>query len=400
MSDVNQEKAKALVKEQATIVFNEYREKLDARFEDVVNKDSIAKMDARLDEIQTQLDAANAMLKGGEFTTGSDKGDRAEQDYTAAFTKSLSGAKMSDSEEAIISNYHKSWNVSVSNAAGYLIPKAMASEIIRQVEAKVPFFGISEIRGTVSLESAFLIQTGKGTAGLATEVATSANTAEGTIEEVRIKAYDIDAEPSVTRTLIEDAGFDVVEFITWNAADVIGDTFGNLIINGAGSTQPKGLVASANNTSTYAVIKEVVTAANTTFTFDELLDLKYDLNQRYAANECAFVMSRDAVKIARKFKDSNNGQYLWQPALTAGAPATLDGDAVVISPYLDAIAATSHPVFYGDWKRGTAIVRHTGGDTILTDPYTNKRLIKVYTKQRLGFGTTDARALRSLKIKA
>lgn len=397
MSDVNQEKAKALVKEQATIVFNEYREKLDARFEDVVNKDSIAKMDARLDEIQTQLDAANAMLKGGEFTTGSDKGDRAEADYAAAFTKSLSGAKMTDSDEAVISNYHKSWNVSVSTAAGYLIPKAMASEIIRQVEAKVPFFGLSENRGTASLESAFLVQTGKGTAGLATEVATSANTAEGAINEVRIKAYDIDAEPSVTRTLIEDAGFDVVEFITWNAADVIGDTFGNLIVNGSGSAQPKGLLASANTTSTFEIIKEVTSGANNSFTFDDLIDLKYDLNARYATNTTAFVMSREAVKIARKFKDTQ-GQYLWQPALVAGQPALIDGDAVYVSPYIDAVADGTRPVFYGDWKTGSAIVRHTGGDTILTDPYTNKRLIKVYTKQRLGFGTVDARALRVLKI--
>lgn len=396
MSDYD--KAKALVKEQAELVLNEYREKLDARFEDVVTKDAIAKMDERLDALQTELDAANATLKAGSFTSGSDKGDRAEEDYTAVFTKSLRGERFTDAEEMVVSDYHKTWNVSTSTAAGYLVPKAMAAEIIRQVEAKVPFFSLSEIRGTASLESPFLVQTGKGTAGVPTEVAVSANTAEGSIQEIRIKAFDIDAEPSVTRTLIEDAGFNVVEFITWNAADVIGDTFGAQIIAGTGTTQPLGLANTTHSaTSSYALIKEVLSTANNTFTFDDIIDLKYDLNARYAANPCAFVMSRDAVKVARKLKDKDD-QYLWQPALVAGAPAVLDGDPVYVSPYIDSVADGELPVFYGDWKRGTAIVRHTGGDFMLTDPYTNKRLIKVYTKQRLGFGTVDARALRVLKV--
>lgn len=393
-----QEKAKALVKEQASLVFNEYREKLDARFEDVVTKESIEKMDNRLDELQTALDEANAVLKASSFTTGSDKGDRAEEDYVAAFTKSLRGDRFSDAEEMVVTNYHKTWNVSTSTAAGYLIPKQMASEITRQIEAKVPFFSLSEIRGTASLESAFLIQTGKGTAGLPTEVAISGNTAEGSIQEIRIKAYDIDAEPSVTRTLVEDSGFNVIEFITWNAADVIGDTFGNLIIGGTGSAQPLGIANTTHSASSYDKIKYVTSTANNSFTFDDLIDLKYDLDARYAVNPCAFVMSRDALKLVRKFKDSNDGQYLWQPALTAGAPSTIDGDAVYVSPYIDAVADGEFPVFYGDWKKGTAIVRHTGGDFMLTDPYTNKRLIKVYTKQRLGFGTVDARALRVLKV--
>lgn len=397
------EKAKALVKEQAELVFNPFREKLEelektaARGESVNELNAtIEKMNDRISELQTELDTTNATMKAGSFDAGSSKGNKIEENYTEAFVKSLTGGRLSDIEVTVMADYQKSMNVSSNTAGGYLVPKAMATEIMRQVEAKVPFFSLSEIRNTMSLESPFLVQVTKGTAGLPTEVAVSANTAEGTIEEVRIRAYDIDAEPSVTRTLLEDAAFDVAAFVTWNAADVIGDTFGNLIVNGSGTNQPKGLSNSANTTSTYTVIKEVDSTANNSFELDDLIDLKFDLDARYAANPCAFVVSRSAVKTMRKLKD-NYGQYLWQPSLQVGAPAMFDGDAVFESPYIEALADGSRSVFYGDWKKGTAIVRHTGGTYAITDPFTNKRLLKVYLKERLGFGTVDARALRALK---
>ena len=407
MSDNAQEKAKLLIKEQAELVMGEYRPRLEAIEKALAKGDSTAeltatieKMDSKISELQAALDATNATMKSANFTTGSDSNDRIEADYTASFVKSLTGSRLSDAELSLVADYHKSWNVSANTAAGYAIPKAMAAEIIRQVETTVPFFSLSGSYTTASKEVPFLVQTGKGTAGLATEVATSANTAEGTIEEVRIRAYDMDAEPSLTRELLEDAAFDLVGFLTQNAADDIADLFGNLIVNGTGNAQPKGLVASANTTSTYAVIKVVDAnpASNTAmFDLDDLFEVKYDLNPRYTKNGNAWVVARSVAKEMRKFKD-NQGQYLWQPSLQVGQPAVFDGDAVYESPYLAAATADALSAFFGDWKAGSAIVRHTGGSFALNDPYTNKRLVKIYIKERLGFGTIDARALRALKL--
>lgn len=397
---------KAVIKEQAQLVFNDYLPAIEKSITDKSGELAavITKMDNRLDELQSSIDATNALVKSEKVTTGSDKGDRLSDDYTAIFTKALAGRRLSDAELTITADYQKSWNVSAATAAGYLVPTDFATDIMKQVEAQVPFMSLSTQRNTTFPSSAFMVQTGKGTAGVGTEVATSANTAEGTVQEVMISVYDIDAEPSLTRTLLEDAAFDVLGFIKENAADAIGDKFGAFTILGAGTTEPKGLLASANTTSTYAVIK-VVTAATYDanngidgyFDADDLFEVKYDLDPRYAGN-CSWVVARTALKTMRKLKDAN-GQYLWQPSLVVGAPASFDGDAVYQSPYVSTVADNAISAYYGDFKKGTAVVRHTGGSWAIVDEITSRKLVKVYLKERLGFGVVDARALRALKVR-
>ena len=49
-------------------------------------------------------------------------------------------------------------------------------------------------------------------------------------------------------------------------------------------------------------------------------------------------MNDSTVKAIRKLKNGN-GDYLWQPSLTAGQPDTLLGRPVYTSSYMPAIAA-------------------------------------------------------------
>jgi len=51
----------------------------------------------------------------------------------------------------------------------------------------------------------------------------------------------------------------------------------------------------------------------------------------------------------RKLKDQT-GQYLWQPALTAGTPDTLLGRPVYTSAYMPAVAAGAKSIAFGDFK--------------------------------------------------
>lgn len=55
------------------------------------------------------------------------------------------------------------------------------------------------------------------------------------------------------------------------------------------------------------------------------------------------MLNDSTIKAIRKLKD-NQGQYLWQPSLTAGAPDLLLGKPVRTSAYMPAIAADAKTV--------------------------------------------------------
>jgi HK97 family phage major capsid protein len=90
----------------------------------------------------------------------------------------------------------------------------------------------------------------------------------------------------------------------------------------------------------------VTTAAAAAFTADEIFDLFYSLKAPYR-RKAVFIMNDASVKALRKLKDTN-GQYLWQPSLTAGTPDTLLNRPVYTSAYMPAIEAQAKSVLFGD----------------------------------------------------
>lgn len=79
---------------------------------------------------------------------------------------------------------------------------------------------------------------------------------------------------------------------------------------------------------------------------DSVFDLFYSLKAPYRKN-AVFLMNDASVKALRKLKDSN-GQYLWQPSLTAAAPDTLLGCPVYTSAFMPALEAGKKSVLFGD----------------------------------------------------
>ena len=86
--------------------------------------------------------------------------------------------------------------------------------------------------------------------------------------------------------------------------------------------------------------------AAATFTADEIFDLFYSLKAPYRRS-AVFVMNDATVKALRKLKD-NNGQYLWQPSLTAGAPDTLLNRPVYTSAFMPVLEAGAKSILFGD----------------------------------------------------
>jgi HK97 family phage major capsid protein len=62
-----------------------------------------------------------------------------------------------------------------------------------------------------------------------------------------------------------------------------------------------------------------------------------------------WVLNDSTVKAIRKLKDAN-GNYLWQPALTAGTPDTILGRPVYTSTYVPEIKAGNKTIAFGDFS--------------------------------------------------
>jgi HK97 family phage major capsid protein len=100
----------------------------------------------------------------------------------------------------------------------------------------------------------------------------------------------------------------------------------------------------------------------------------------------------------RKYKDST-GQYLWQPALTAGQPATFLGYGITEAEDMPAVAANSFPLAFGDFAQGYLIADRVGM-RMTRDEITTPGFVKFYVRKRVGGILRNTQAIKLLKVAA
>ncbi|MFC9739151.1 phage major capsid protein [Streptomyces noursei] len=137
-----------------------------------------------------------------------------------------------------------------------------------------------------------------------------------------IGAYKYAYASVVSSEFIADQALDLVGFLVGDAGPAIGHGMGEHFLVGDGVNKPKGILNSASPAgATWQA------GAKDTAVSDALIDLFYEIIPAYRPN-ATFVVSDKTAALMRKLKDLN-GQYLWQSALTAGAPDTFNGRPVV-----------------------------------------------------------------------
>ena len=143
--------------------------------------------------------------------------------------------------------------------------------------------------------------------------------------------------------LTEDAAINVESLMTDHFARRFGEIEENAFINGDGVEKPLGLLEAGLPTTN---------ATAPTFEADDIFNIVYNIRSVYRSNG-AWMMHREAVRRVRTFKDGN-GQYLWQPALTAGEPATLLGYKLTESEFfpdnVDSGSAGDPLLIFGDFS--------------------------------------------------
>lgn len=304
-------------------------EKMEA---DVVN---LGKEIDRL-ERQAALDAelskpVNTPITGKPAApSGEEKTGRATAEYRKSFWNAMR-AKLPSHE---IMN---ALQIGTDSEGGYLVPDEFERTLVEALEEQNIFRTLAHVIQTSSGDRKIPVVASKGTASWVDE--------EGAIPEsddsfgqVSIGAYKLGTMIKVSEELLADSVFDLEAYISREFARRIGNKEEEAFFTGDGTGKPTGVLESAEI--------GVTAAAAAAITADEVFDLYYSLKAPYRKSS-VFLMNDSTVKALRKLKD-NNGQYLWQPSLTANTPDTLMGRPVYTSAFMPALEASAKGVVFGD----------------------------------------------------
>jgi HK97 family phage major capsid protein len=296
----------------------------------------------------------------------------------------------------------KALSVSSGPDGGYLAPASMERDVLERLRAISPVRGIATVR-TVSVGTYKRAATaGVPISGWVGETAARPETNAATLSELSFPAMELYAMPAATQSLLDDAIVSIEKWLVDEIETVFAEQESNAFIVGNGVNKPRGFLdypKIANTSWSWGNVGTIKTGTAGSFPADNpsdvLIDLIYALKSGYRQNG-AFIMNRKTQSLIRKFKD-DNGAYLWQPPASLGQAATLMAFPVVEAEDMPDIAANSHSVAFGDFRRGYLIVDRAGV-RVLRDPYSAKPYVMFYTTKRVGGGIQDFDAIKLLQF--
>ena len=302
---------------------------------DVVN---LGKEIERL-ERQSAIDRELSQPVGKPLTArpepGADQGKTgtATDEYKAAFWRTMRA-------KSVPHEVVNALQVGVESEGGYLAPDEYQRTLIEALEEQNIFRQLAHVISTSSGDRKIPVVASKGTASWIDEEAAYPES-DDSFGQVSIGAYKLATMLKVSEELLNDSVFDLPSYIAREFARRIGAAEEEAFFTGNGTGKPTGVLNATGGAET-----GVTAASATAITMDEVMDLYYSLRAPYRRN-AVFIMNDSTIKAIRKLKNGN-GDYLWQPSVTAGTPDTLLNRPVYTSSYIPAIAAGNKAILFGD----------------------------------------------------
>jgi len=284
------------------------------------------------------------------------------------------------------------------------VPSETETEIGRVLSQASPIRAIADVRQVSASALRKPIATTGAIAGWVGETETRPETAAPVLSELEFPTMELYAMPAATQSLLDDAAVNIEEWLAAEVQIAFAEQEGTAFVTGDGMRKPRGFLSydTADDTAwSWGRLGTVPSGANGDFATsnpgDALVDLVYALKAGYRAN-AHWVMNRTTQGEIRKFKD-NDGNYLWQPGLAAGQPATLLNFPIAEAEDMPDIASGATAIAFGDFRRGYLVVDRLGVRT-LRDPYTRKPYVLFYTTKRIGGGIQNFEAIKLLRFSA
>ena len=293
----------------------------------------------KFDELESKIKSIDATIKAEERAR-----DLSLNVHSNEHHEELRAEERAAAEEKVFADYIR--GVVSENRAdvnmttgdnGAVIPTSIANKIIKKVYDICPIYQLADrynVAGTLSVPY-YDETTSSITMAYATEFA-ELEAKAGKFSSIELKGFLAGALTKVSKSLINNSAFDIVNFIVNQMAESIARWIERECLNGT-SDKIEGI----SKASQY-----VTAAAATAITGDELIDLQEQVPDAYQ-NGCIWVMNKATRSAIRKLKNSD-GDYLLQKDATARWGYKLFGADVYCSDNMSKMAAEKVAVVYGD----------------------------------------------------
>lgn len=223
-----------------------------------------------------------------------------------------------------------------SNSGGVLIPTTIANRIIKKVYDICPILDKStkyNVKGKLELPY-YDESTQSITVAWATEFQELESNV-GKFTNITLTGYLAGALSLISRSLINNAQFDIVAFVVDRMAYDISRFIENALLNGSGDVT--GL----------STVTNIVTA-NGTITADDLIQAQGQIKDVFQGN--AIWIMNEATRTAIRQLKSNTGSYLLTEVYDLSSPFKnmLLGKPVYVSDNMPEMEAGQIAVYYGD----------------------------------------------------
>ena len=263
-----------------------------------------------------------------------EKNGRASNEYKSAFWKAMKNKNSFEVQNAL--------QVGTDSEGGYLVPDEFEQTLIEALVEENMFRQLAKVVTTSSGDKKIPVVAAKGTASWVDEEGVIPES-DDTFGQVSIGAYKLATMIKVSEELLNDSVFNLEQYIAKEFARRIGSKEEEAFFIGDGNGKPTGIFNAAGGAGV-----GVTTTSVSGISFDEIMDLFYSLKSPYRKN-AVFVTNDATVKAIRKLKDGN-GQYLWQPSVTAGQPDTILNRPLKTSAYVPVIASAAKTIAFGDFS--------------------------------------------------
>lgn len=365
--------------------------------EDVVRTDKVERINDDIGRLTSAIDEANTKLAAVLVGGAQEANERGNTEHTKAFERFFRKGDEAGLDAYLTANPQAAMTVGVPADGGYTAPVEWDRSVTDKLKIVSAMRQIAAIQNISGNGFSKLYNDRNTASGWVGETDARPETTTAKFAEVKFATGEIYANPAATQRLLDDSELNLESWLAGEVETEFAFQEGIAFVSGDGTNKPKGLLTYTTvGSHPWGAIPEVVSGAAAALKLEGLIDLVYDLPSERTPN-ARFAGNRKTFGAIRKIKDGN-GNFIWQPGLQQGEPATVLGHPTTELSAMPDIAAGAIPLVFGDFS-GYLIIDRKGIE-ILRDPYTNKPFVQFYTTKRVGGGVTDPTKFRYHKIAA
>lgn len=343
-------------------------------------------INAHITELQAAIDTTNTKMAAVEMGASGVRPLK-DKEYSDAFQAHL---RRGDVQASL--------NKGASDQGGYTVPIEWDRTITDKLIIVSPMRDLCSVQSVSGAGYSKLINLRGTTSGWVGETAARTETNTPTFATQAYGWGELYANPSATQQMLDDSELNLENWLAGEVETELSYQENKAFVSGDGTNKPRGLLTyAAGGTGLHPLGGIATTASGAVggITADAILALIYSLPSAFT-NGAKFALNRNTHKVVRTLKDGQ-GNYLWQPSLQAGQPATLAGYALAEIPDMPDVATNALSIAFGDFKRAYKILDRIGV-RVLRDPFTNKPYVSFYTTKRVGGGLENPECMKFMKI--